>query len=121
MDYSGKNLPGTTKNTWLVAGYLSPTKNLHTSLWYRYTGKMAVNDANSDYSDEFGITNFEIRYIQKIKRFKFELKGGILNIFDINYASMLAVNAPSFGGSPPRYYYPGNPRNYYISVLFGFE
>ena len=30
---------------------------------------------------------------------------------------MLAVNAPAFGGNLPRYYYPGNPRNYYFSVL----
>jgi iron complex outermembrane receptor protein len=121
VDYNGKNLPGTTKNTYLIAGYFNPAKNLSLNLWYRYTGKMAVNDANSDYSDEFGITNFEFRYGGRIKRFMFEMKGGVQNIFDINYASMLAVNAPSFGGQPPRYYYPGNPRNYYVSVLIGFE
>jgi iron complex outermembrane recepter protein len=34
---------------------------------------------------------------------------------------MLAVNAPAFGSSQPRYYYPGNPRNYYVSVLIGWE
>jgi len=121
IDYSGKNLPGTTKNTWLLAGYLSFANNLQINIWYRHTGKMAVNDANSDYSDAYGITNFEIKYGGKIKRFKFEVSSGVQNIFDLNYASMLAVNAPSFGGNPPRYYYPGNPRNYYVSILIGFE
>jgi len=121
VNYSGKNLPGTTKNTWLIAGNLRPLKNIHLIIWYRYTGKMAVNDANSQYSDEFGIANFEAGYNGKINKLKFELKGGIQNIFDIHYASMIAVNAPSFGERPPRYYYPGNPRNFYFTVLLRLE
>ena len=82
---------------------------------------MPVDDANSAYSDPFGITNIEGMFNKKIKRFKFELKAGIQNIFDVHYASMLAVNAPAFGGNNPRYYYPGNPRNYFVSVLIGLE
>ena len=82
---------------------------------------MALNDANSDYSDAFGISNLEAKYFGKIGSFKYELKAGVQNLFDINYASMLTVNAPSFGDNLPRYYYPGNPRNYYVSVLIGLE
>jgi iron complex outermembrane receptor protein len=50
--------------------------------------------------------------------FTMELKAGVQNIFDVHYASMLAVNAPSFGGRAPRYYYPGNPRNFYVTLVF---
>jgi len=121
IDYSGNNLPGTSKAVWFTLANFNPTKNLGLNLWYRYTGKMAVNDANSEYSDAFGITNFEAKFFGKLNRFKFEVKSGIQNIFDIRYASMLAVNAPSVGGKLPRYYYPGNPRNYFVSVLIGLE
>lgn len=121
IDYSGKNLPGTSKLTWLGMAEIKPIKNTGITIWHRYTGEMAVNDANSDYSDAFGITNMEARYSAFLKKIRFEIKGGIQNIFDVHYASMLAVNAPAFGNNLPRYYYPGNPRNYFVSVLIGLE
>nr|WP_321357355.1 TonB-dependent receptor [uncultured Draconibacterium sp.] len=118
-DYSGNLLPGTTKETFSIGTTLIPIKNLSLNGWYRYNGEMPVDDANSTFSDTFGLTNFEIRFQGKKDKFKFDIRGGVQNIFDIHYASMLAVNAPSFGGNPPRYYYPGNPRNFYISILIG--
>jgi iron complex outermembrane recepter protein len=51
IDYSGNNLPGTSKTTWFALANFNPTRNISLNLWHRYTGKMAVNDANSDYSD----------------------------------------------------------------------
>ena len=120
-DYSGNNLPGTAKETWLLMATLNPEKNTAITLWHRYTGKMSLNDANSGYSDAFGITNLEARYSVSYKKLMIELKGGIQNIFDVKYASMIAVNAPSFNGNLPRYYYPGNPRNYYLSLMIGLE
>lgn len=121
IDYSGNNLPGTSKTTWFALANFNPTRNISLNLWHRYTGKIAVNDANTDYSDAYGITNLEAKFYGKMNRIKFKLKTGIQNILDIHYASMLAVNAPSVGGKLPRYYYPGNPRNYFVSVLIGVE
>ena len=118
-NYSGNNLPGTAKNTWLLMAVMNPAQNTGITIWHRHTGKMPLNDANSGYSDAFGITNFEIKYSLTFKKITTEFKGGVQNIFDIKYASMLAVNAPSFGASLPRYYYPGNPRNYFVSVIIG--
>ncbi|MDX8340145.1 TonB-dependent receptor [Draconibacterium sp. IB214405] len=120
-DYSGKLLPGTAKETFSLGANLSPLKNLSLNAWYRYNGEMPVDDANSAFSDAFGLTNTEIRYKAKAGAIKFDLRSGVQNIFDINYTSMLAVNAPSFGGNPPRYYYPGNPRNFYFSILIGLS
>lgn len=120
VDYSGNLLPGTAKTQFLLAAQLYPVKNLSINAWYRYTGKMPVDDANSGYSDAFGLTNAELKYTHKTQGLHFEVKGGIQNIFDVRYASMLAVNAPSFGGNPPRYYYPGNPRNFYFSILISW-
>lgn len=119
IDYSEKNLPGTAKNTWLIMANVKPAKSISLNIWHRFTGEMAVNDANSDYSKAFGISNIEAKFSGQIKKLIFEIKGGVQNVFDKEYVSMLAVNAPSFGGSLPRYYYPGNPRNYFVSVLIG--
>ncbi len=121
INYSGNNLPGTSKTTFFALGSFNPTRNVNLNLWYRFAGKMPANDANSVYSDAYGITNLEAKFYGKLNRLKFELKAGIQNIFDVHYASMLAVNAPAFGNSLARFYYPGNPRNYFVSVLIGLE
>lgn len=115
-DYSGNLLPGTAKKTFLLSAYLHPTKTLSLHGWYRVTDKMPLNDANSGYSDSFGIANLELQYNRRNKRILLNVKGGIQNIFDEHYASMLAVNATSFNGEAPRYYYPGQPRNYFVSI-----
>ena len=120
-DYSGNNLPGTAQTTWLLAGNFRPVQNISANLWHRFTGEMPVNDANAEYTDPFGISNFDLQYTGKLNNLRLELKGGVQNIFDVHYAAMIAVNAPSFGGSQPRFYYPGNPRNYFVSVLIGLE
>lgn len=119
-DYSGKLLPGTAKEVFSVSARLAPGNNFSLNGWYRFNGKMPVNDNNSTFSDAYGLTSAELRYRGKRQGFKIDLRAGVQNIFDIQYASMLAVNAPSFGGKPPRYYYPGNPRNFYLSILIGF-
>lgn len=121
IDYSGKSLPGTAKNTSLAGFILKPSQNLQFSGWYRHTGKMAVNYANTVFNEPYGLTSLEFRYSGKIKHFSMEIRSGIQNLFDIHYASMLAVNAPAFGGASPRYYYPGEPRNFFVSLSLGVE
>jgi iron complex outermembrane recepter protein len=120
-DYSGNLLPGTTRTTWLLSGDFQPTKNLGIRAWHRFTGKMPVNDANSAFTDPYGISNIEFKYTGNRGPLHIEIKAGVQNVFDINYAAMLAVNAPAFGSAQPRYYYPGNPRNYFVSVLLGWR
>lgn len=121
MDYSGNLLPGTAKNTFLAAVTLNPAKNLSLNSWYRFTGKMPVNDSNSDFTKEYGTANAVVKYSIGLNKFKAEIKTGVQNIFDTRYAAMIAVNAPAFGGRAPRYYYPGNPRNYFLSLLLSIE
>jgi len=120
-DYSGNLLPGTTRTTWLLAGDFQPSKNIGFRSWYRFTGKMPVNDANTDFTDPYGPTNLEVKYSGQTNALNIEIKAGVQNIFDVHYASMLAVNALAFGTAQPRYYYPGNPRNYFVSVLIGWR
>lgn len=120
-NYSGNLLPGTTQTSWLMAGDFQPLKNIGFRAWYRFTGKMPVNDANTDFTEPYGLTNIELKYSGRAGGLNLEIKAGVQNIFDVHYASMLTVNAPAFGTTQPRYYYPGNPRNYFISVLLGWH
>ena len=120
-DYSENLLPGTTRTTWLLAGNFQPVKNIGFRAWHRFTGKMPVNDANTDFTEPYGLANLEVKYSGRTNTLNLEIKAGIQNIFDVHCASMLAVNAPAFGTAQPRYYYPGNPRNYFVSVLIGWR
>ena len=49
-------------------------------------------------------------------------RGSVL-FFNEKYASMLLINASGFGGSAPRYYYPGEPNNYYagLGITYTFK
>jgi iron complex outermembrane receptor protein len=49
-------------------------------------------------------------------RLKTELFAGINNVFDENYAASVLPNAVGFGNVPPRFFYPGNPRNYFMGI-----
>ena len=120
-DFSGNLLPGAARTTWLLAGDFQPVKNIGIRAWNRFVGKMPVNDANSTFSEAYGLTNLELRYSRKTGALQIEVKSGIQNIFNVNYAGMLLVNAPAAGSAPPRYYYPGNPRNYFFSLLIGWN
>jgi iron complex outermembrane recepter protein len=120
-DYSGNLNPGTSRTTWLLAGNFQPAKPVTIRAWHRYTGKMPVNDSNSDFTDPYGLTNLEVSYSATTGNFYFTLKTGIQNLFNVRHAAMLAINAPAFGEAPPRYYYPGNPINYFLTLQIGWD
>jgi iron complex outermembrane receptor protein len=50
------------------------------------------------------------------------LNAGINNVLDTKYAANILPNAIGFGTAAPRYFYPGNPVNYYggFSVAYVF-
>ncbi len=82
---------------------------------------MPVDDANTIFTQNYSLANAEFRYNNNFRFVNFEIKAGVQNIFDVRYTAMLAVNAPPAGGNPPRYYYPGSPRNYFISIALGWN
>ncbi len=113
-DFSGNELTGTPRHK-LSWG----TDFTHTSGWYGninflYVSSMPMRDDNSSYSDAYSLLNLKFGYQKQVSNlFSFKVFGGINNLWDESYASMILVNASSFGGRAPRYYYPGLPRHYY--------
>lgn len=113
-DYSGNKLTGTAPHN-LNLGVDWKLKNgVYGNLNYQYVDAFPMRDDNSIDSDAYQVMNFKIGF-QKLfqNRFQLDIFAGVRNILDEKYASMILINAGSFGGNPPRYFYPGLPRNYF--------
>lgn len=116
-DYSNKNLPG------IPSFQLSATTQWHFfrnnsfKLLTSYSGKQYLNDANTKTYDGHFLVNIALNHKQTIfKKINTESSIGVENLLATKHASMILINAVSFGGRAPRYYYPGTPRIISIST-----
>jgi iron complex outermembrane receptor protein len=72
-------------------------------------------------SDSFNVFNARLGYkTQLSNHFSLGVYSGINNVFDTNYAQSVLINATGFGGAQPRFFYPGNGRNYFAGVRLGY-
>jgi iron complex outermembrane receptor protein len=120
-DYSGNDLTGIPRHV-LNTGLSFRTKTgIYGNLNYQFVDRMPMRDDNSVYSDSYQLVNLKLGYNKSLfKKFHLDLYTILNNIFDIRYASMIMVNASSFGGNEPRYYYPGLPRNFYVGTEISY-
>jgi iron complex outermembrane receptor protein len=117
VNYANKQLPGIPNLNATVDMQSVPFKNLQLNAIYTYSGAQFLNDANSKQSNAWQTVNFRAGYrLAVFRNHKVQLIATINNLFDEKYASMILVNAPSFGSRPPRYYYPALPRNFLITL-----
>lgn len=82
-----------------------------------------MNDANTIYSAGYSLLDFKTTYSFSIlKGISAQMYAGLNNALNKKYAASILPNALGFGASSPRYYYPGNPVNYYagFSVSYTF-
>ena len=116
-DYSGNDLTGVPDKTFNSQLFLNMKMGLYAYLNYQYIGAMPIRDDNSVYSDSHQLVNLKAGYRTSIgSRFQMDAFMGLNNVFNEKYASMLQINAGSFGNNAPRYYYPGEPLNYYAGL-----
>ena len=116
-DYSGNQLTGVPANVINTGLTFNIRAGLYGNLNYQFIDKMPMRDDNSVYSDAYQLVNLKIGYSRMISRhFDIDIFGILNNIFNEKYASMISVNARSFGGNLPRYYYPGLPRNFFLGA-----
>jgi iron complex outermembrane recepter protein len=119
-DYSGNKLTGVPPVILNSGLEVRTNKGWSSFLNFRHSGKLPLNDANTLYSDAYQIVNWRIGKSLRLLNLDWKINGGVNNLFNTHYASMYLINAPSFGTTPPRYYYPGQPRNYYMTVQIAF-
>ena len=121
-DYSGNPLTGVPKHRLNTGLRLENTGNWYWNTTYQFVGEIPLTDANTLYSESYNIVNTRLGYIVELsKTISLGLDFGVNNIFDEHYARSVLINAVGFGGSEPRYFYPGNERNYYGSLNLKFQ
>ena len=117
IDYAGNDLTGVADKVFNLGLDLIHDSGLRFNVNYRHTGEIPLDDANSIYSDSYNLVNLRADYEFKIaQHFTTTLYSGVNNVFDTNYAAQVLPNATGFGGAAPRYYYPGEPVNFYIGL-----
>ena len=116
IDFSGKELPGNPKHK--VATSLSySNQKLHIKVSNLNVSKMFADDLNTISIESYKLVNLQLDYdLLDSNNWKIGVGGLLNNIFDVHYASMIAVNPTSFGSSLPRYLYAGLPRNFKITL-----
>lgn len=122
-DFSGNQLPSVPEFQWNF-GLDFMAKSFTFSTSYRTVGKMFLNDANSLSTQPYQLLDINANYTFSIwKNLKANLQFGIQNSLDEKYAASVLPNAVGFGNAAPRYFYPGNPRNYYggINLTYQFQ
>jgi len=122
-DYSGNELTGVPDKQWNFGLDINIKKGFSLNTSYRTVGRIPMNDSNTKYSDGYSVLDIKTTYFFKIlKVLKTELNAGVNNALDEKYAASILPNAVGFGTVPPRYYYPGNPVNFYggfsVSYIF---
>jgi iron complex outermembrane receptor protein len=119
--YDGNTLPGVTNQAVSQQFSWNPFPWLELSTQLYYAGEQFLDDQNSAKYENYLLGNVQltVEILNKASG-KLQFRAGINNLADTHYASMLVVNAKGFGGSEPRYYYPGQPRNYYLGLAYRF-
>lgn len=118
VDYSGNDLTGVPSVTAMAGVVVSTRSGFYMSGEYRFTDKIPLNDANTVYNDAFGLLNAKAGYRFKIMDgTSLELHAGVNNIGNERYASMVLPNAATPPNGGPRYYYPGQPVNYFGGIV----
>jgi len=120
LDFSGNQLTGVAPSKWSLQSIIM-IGNTRIALLHRYVDAIPVDDANSTFNDDFNLTNLLIQQDINIGSWSLGLVAEIENLLDIDYASMVAVNASAFGGNAPRYYYPGLPINGRMTLQLSYK
>lgn len=117
VDYSGNELPGVPKRTINAGVDIKTREGLGVFANFQHNGSIPLDDANSRYNQAYNLVHLKAQYtLDLFDGIELDLFAGVNNLFNKSYASSVLPNAVGFGNSQPRYYYPGEPRNYYLGV-----
>ena len=117
QDYSGNPLTGVAPHVFHLTTSWQTPFGFYLQARYQFVDEMPLRDDASIFSDSYNLLHLQTGYERSFgQHFSFQTAFGLNNVFDKSYASMVLINAASFGGRAPRYYYPGEERNWYIRL-----
>lgn len=121
-DFSGNDLAGVPRHRINSGIALRKGKEFVFNLTHQFVDDILLNDANTLSSDSFNVFNLSTRYNTSISNnLKLGINFGLNNLFNTNYAQSVLINATGFGGAEPRYFYPGNGRNYFAGLRLNYS
>ena len=120
-DFSGNPLTGVPRHR---ANFGLRVKNDRGFFWnntFQYVDEIPLRDDNSISSDSFLVYNTRLGIQKDLgSNLNINLNVGVNNVFNERYAQSVLINASSFGGNEPRYFYPGNDRNFYVNIRLAY-
>jgi iron complex outermembrane recepter protein len=116
IDYSGNKIPGVPDYIFFSGLYAENGWGVYLFPSVQWIGPMQMNDANTRSTSGYFLTNIVVGYKPGFRFFNLDVFLRVNNMLNEKYASMILVNAPTFGNTAPRYYYPGLPVNYQAGI-----
>lgn len=122
ISYTGNQLPGIPQSNVYSDLEIDLPWQLKLNAVFRYSGEQFADDANEVIVKGWKTLDAGVRYdTSVVSRLHLQAQLAVNNLFNEHYASMILINAPSFAGRDPRYYYPALPRNFMLSVRLRWE
>ncbi len=121
-DFSGNPVTGVPKQRMTSGVQIRLFQNFYWNTTHQYVDEIPLTNTADLYSNSFNVFNTRMGYLKKLTpHLSLGIDFGINNIFDSVYAQSVLINTSGFGGSEPRYFYPGDARNYYGSLRLGYK
>jgi len=121
-DFSGNRLTGVPKQRRTSGIQLRLFENFYWNTTHQHVSAISLTDAGDLFSEPFTVFNSRMGYQKKLsEKFTLGIDFGINNLFDKVYAQSVLINTQGFGGREPRYFYPGDERNFYGSIRLGYQ
>ncbi len=112
-DFSGKALPAEAPHTISTGFDFTANNGLLGNVTYYFSGKIPLNDANTEYAAAYHLLSAKLGYEKWLKQaVRVKFVAGIENLLDQKYSLGNDING--FGG---RYYNAAAGRNYYASLV----
>lgn len=125
--FNGNDLPGFPEwqlngsMEWSCQKWKAEGVQLSLGILGRYTSAYFINDENTVKTEPYFLLQSWVRAGQSFgDHFTATVNLGLKNLTDTHYASMTVVNNQAFGNASPRFYYPGEPLNWYGGLALSY-
>lgn len=121
-DFSGNPLTGVPKQRRTAGIQMRFFEHFYWNITHQHVSEIPLTNAADLYSEPFTVFNSRMGYLKKLsEHFTLGIDLGVNNILDEVYAQSVLINTQGFGGREPRYFYPGDERNFYGGVRLGYS
>lgn len=121
-DFSGNKVTGVPSNVINFGLDFNSSIGFYGNVNFQHVGEMPITDNNTLFSESYNLINFKMGYRNNLTtQLNLNIFLGVNNLLDEKYASQILINARGFGGNAPRYFYPGNPINYYSGISLNYS